>query len=254
MPYGIEVINKSEDTAEIEIYGYISDAKWYDDDVTPADFKKAMNKLKNKKRIDVHINSGGGGVWAGMAITNILEKHPADTWGYVDGIAASIASVILQGCKNRVVSTGSLVMIHNPSAVAIGEAEDMRKTADMLDKVKTSIIDKYAGRTTTSAEEISQMMTDETWMTAEEAVTFGFADSIDENKEAKATFNGTIAVINGIEIDPARYRAFPRDMVRNETPAQPPKPPAAEPAKPEPVDYTEYELQVITNNNLKEVL
>jgi ATP-dependent Clp protease protease subunit len=243
MPYGIEVTNKTDDTGELTIYGYITDEKWYDEDVTPQTFKAELDKLKNKKRINVFINSGGGGVWAGMAIHNMLKRSTAETYAYVDGIAASIASVILQGCKNRVVAKNSIVMIHNPSGMAWGDAEEMRKTADMLDTIKQSIIATYTDRTKTSSEEIAQMMNDETWMTGEEAVAFGFADTVDELKEITASLKGSSAILNGIEIDTKRYKSFPVNRIQS------PQKSAPEPKNTAP-DFSIYENELSQTETL----
>jgi ATP-dependent Clp endopeptidase proteolytic subunit ClpP len=241
MPYGIEVENKTEDEAEVTIYGYITDQKWYDEDVTPADFKKTMDKLKNKKTVRVLINSGGGGVFAGLAIHNILKNHPANTIGVVQGIAASTASWILQACKNRIVPKNGFVMIHNPMSGAWGDAGELRKTADFLDKVKDSIVINYAERTKVKESEIRSMMDEETWMTGEEAVVFGFADQIDESTALNCISDGQKVTVNGQEIDVSKYRAFPK--IENRTPK-------AEPEKVEPIDYSRYENQILVNTNV----
>lgn len=219
MPYGIEVINKAGDEADVTIYGYIADEKWYDEDVTPKDFKETMDKLKGMKKVNVLINSGGGGVFAGHAIYNIIKAHPAETVGHVQGIAASIASVILQGCKTRIVPKNGMVMIHNPATWVAGDAAEMRKTADFLDKIKDSIVATYADRTKVNEKEIRAMMDDETWMTGEDAVVFGFADELDEKSAVNSVFQDGRPVINGQAIDPKLYRAFPAQLVKNETPA-----------------------------------
>jgi ATP-dependent Clp protease protease subunit len=242
MPYGIDIVNKSDTAGEIYIYGYITDAKWYDEDVTPSDFKKEMDKLKGKTTIDVFFNSGGGGVWAGMAIYNILKRATAETRGHVDGICASISSVILQACKTRTVAKNGLVMIHNPMSMAFGGAEEMRKTADLLDKVKTTIIGSYTERTKTGEEEIAGLMDAETWMTAEESVAFGFADEIDEAKEVKAAFTGSMAVFNGVNVDLAKYKAFPTDRVQVAPPV------AVAPPAPVVPDYSIYDMEAELRN------
>lgn len=218
MPYGIDVLNKTADEAELTIYGYITDEKWFDDDVTPKEFKAEMDKIKSAKKVTVLINSGGGGVFAGYAIKNIIENHKGQTVGKVTGVCASIASVILQGCKERIVPKDGWVMIHNPIAGTYGTAEDMRKTADVLDKIKDGIVATYADRTKADEKEIRSMMDEETWMTGEEAVAFGFADSIDETAVVNAVLIDDKPVINGQEIDPARYRSFPTDSIPNSTP------------------------------------
>lgn len=178
MPYGISVTNKA-DEAEINIFGEIAETKWYDDDVTPADFKQTIAGLKDKKRIIININSPGGGVFAGMTIYNIIKSLPSETVGVVHGMAASIASVILQACDRRVVLAGAMVMIHKPQSVAFGDSVEIRKAADFLDKIQDVIISRYTERTIINEKVISKMMDVETWLDAEEAVTFGFADGIE---------------------------------------------------------------------------
>jgi ATP-dependent Clp protease protease subunit len=243
MPRGIKVENKAGDVGELTIYGYITEEKWLEDDVTPSDFKAEMDKLSDKKRINVYINSGGGGVFAGRAICSILERSPADTWGYNDGVSASTASWILQSCKHRIVSPGSFTMVHNPTITVSGEAKEIRESADFLDKVKEMIIASYKKRTGTSSEEISNMMDAETWMDAEEAVAFGFADAIDDSRAVNAMVDGGKTIVNGIEIDTGRYRQFPSNRV----PVKPVEP-VAEPA-PQSVNYSQIENE-INNKNL----
>jgi ATP-dependent Clp protease, protease subunit len=214
MPYGITTNSVDVVTGEILIYGDIVDAKWLDTDVTPKDFKDEMDKLNDKKIINVYINSGGGGVFPGMAIHNILKRAKAETFAFVDGIAASIASVILQGAKNRIVTKGSMVMIHNPSSVAWGDAGVLRKTADALDKVKEAIVSAYSDRTKMKEVELRAMMDEETWMTGEEAVTFGFADTLTDGKEYTncIDLDGT-AIFNGQKIDISKFRSFPKNSL-----------------------------------------
>jgi len=244
MPYGFDVVDKGEDVGEVLIYGAIADEKWYDTDVTPKDFKDEMDKLKGKKTINVFINSGGGGVFPGLAIHNILKRSQATVVGFVDGIAASIASVILQGCKKRVVTKDSLVMIHNPAAAVWGDAEDMRKAADALDKCKDSIVSTYKERVDTSEEEIRSMMDAETWMTGEEAVAFGFADVLEEGKGYTASLgeNGK-AIINGKEVEIGKFSAFPTDKL-------PKKVEKTSENKPEiVVNFSIFEAQIALNSN-----
>jgi ATP-dependent Clp protease protease subunit len=240
--YGIKVENKDSDTGELIIYGPITDEKWFDEDVTPKEFKDALDKVRNKKRVNVRINSPGGGVWAGMAIHNMLARHSGETYGYVDGVAASIASVILQGCKHRIVAPGSMVMTHNPSAIVAGDAKEMRKVADLLDTVKTAIIATYSERVGTSKAEIADLMDKETWMTADEAVGYGFADRIEGSAVSKNLANGRV-VINGLEIDATQYRAFPVDSLEHKK--DEPQEPAKEPEpQPEPIDYGPLKMRL----------
>lgn len=246
MPYGIEIVNKDEDTADLLIYGYITDEKWYDEDVTPKEFKRELDKLKNKKSVNVRINSGGGGVFAGMAIYNMLKTFKGETNGIVDGIAASIASVILQGCKNRIVPKNGLVMIHNPSSVAIGDANAFRKEAEILDKVKDAIIATYTERSSLKENKIKKMMDDETWMTGEEAVSMGFADKVEELSNVKACLQDGKMLVNGQEFDEKRYKSFPKDRIKIENTVIPePEKQVQEPLN----DMDLFELQHVNNLN-----
>jgi ATP-dependent Clp protease protease subunit len=247
--YGIKVENKGDETGELTIYGLITDAKWFDESVTPKEFKAELDKLKNKKRVNVRINSPGGGVWAGMAIYNMLSQLKAETYGYVEGVAASIASVILQGCKHRIVAPGSMVMIHNPSATIAGDADDLRKAAGVLDKIKSAIISTYSERVGTGSDEIAALMSAETYMTAEEAVGYGFADRVEGLAVAKNMI-GDRVVINGLDINLSQFRAFPTDKIPQE---QPKEPPPAEPSSSQPVaesapDFTIYDLDAKKRN------
>ena len=148
----------------------------------------AQIKASKAKEMDVHINSPGGGVFDGHAIYNALKNHPAVVTTHVDGLAASIASVIAMAGDMVHMPANALMMIHNPSNYVGGEADDLRKGADLLDKVKGTIIAAYQQKTGLDEDTLGQMMDDETWMTAGEAFELGFADSIDEAAEAKACF------------------------------------------------------------------
>jgi ATP-dependent Clp endopeptidase proteolytic subunit ClpP len=128
--------------------------------------------------ITVRINSPGGSVFEGVAIHNILKNHPAKVHTVVDGVAASIASVVMMAGDTIEVPKNALVMIHDPSMIAYGGEKDMQKAAELLAKVKTQIVETYAKRTGKTPEAIAQMMADETWMTGDEAVTNGFANQV----------------------------------------------------------------------------
>lgn len=128
--------------------------------------------------IRVEINSPGGDVFDGIAIFNALRSHPAKITTRVDGIAASIASVIAQAGDERVMLSGSQMMVHEAWGLAIGPASDMREMADMLDRQCDVIAGIYAERAQGEVDHFRQLMTDETWLTADEAVTEGLADAV----------------------------------------------------------------------------
>jgi ATP-dependent Clp protease protease subunit len=207
----LKIENKGNETGEVFIYGVITDEKWFDEDVTPTWFKDQIAKLKNLKNINLYINSPGGGVFAGMTIYNILNRLTADVTAYIDGLAASIASVVAMAADKIIMPKNALMMIHNPAGIAMGYAEDFRKEADLLDRVKTTIVSTYKDRTKKGEQQISAMMDAETWMTGEEAVKNGFADVLEEKKDIKACLDNKKLVINGLEVDIEKFKTFPKD-------------------------------------------
>lgn len=140
---------------------------------------------------DVRLNSPGGYIYQGIAIFNLLkEKKPRVV--KVDGLAASMGSVIMLAGQRTEIARGAMVMIHNPWNIAMGDADDLRKTADLLDKMKQSIIDIYVDKTGQDRELLSEMMDEETWLSAEEAVEWGFADAILEEDADLDAVNLTV--------------------------------------------------------------
>lgn len=165
----------------IDIYGDISDVKFWDEDVTPLEIKEKLDVLKDCKEIDIHINSYGGSVFAGLAIISMLDSIDATKTAYIEGIAASMASVIAVSADKVVMSDGSLIMIHKPSAFCSGNADDMRKTADLLDKTENSLIQIYMRKFNKSESELRTLLKDETYMSFDEANFYGLADELQGN-------------------------------------------------------------------------
>lgn len=168
-------------TAEVLIYDDIGEG-WFGG-ISAKSFADEIKKLGKMDELNVRINSYGGSVFDGLAIYNTLKKNTARIVVDIDGIAASIASIIaMAGDEIRMADNG-FMMIHDPWAMAMGTSEDMRREADVLDQVRGSLLDTYMKRATISEDEISTMMTEETWLTAADAVEAGLAD---EQTEAMA--------------------------------------------------------------------
>jgi ATP-dependent Clp endopeptidase proteolytic subunit ClpP len=167
-----EIKAKKEGPAEIWIYDEIG--LW---GISAKEFVIELNALENSK-IDMHINSPGGEVFDGAAIYNAVKRHPAEVTTYIDGIAASIASVIALAGKKVVMAENAIFMMHNPSGLVIGTAEDMRKLADILDKIRETMIGAYITKSGKSDSEIKALLDAETWMDADETKAAGFADEI----------------------------------------------------------------------------
>lgn len=156
--------------------GTIAEESWFDDDVTPQLFKDEL--LSDSGDVTVWINSPGGDCVAAAQIYNMLMDYKGNVTIKIDGIAASAASVIAMAGNKVYVSPVSMLMIHNPMTVAMGNAADMEKAIEMLQSVKDSIINAYEIKTGLSRARLSHLMDAETWMDANKAVELGFADEI----------------------------------------------------------------------------
>lgn len=173
----------TNNVAQIDIFGEIVGEKWFDEETSATSFRDALKELGDVSTINLSINSGGGSVFDGIAIYNMLKSHKATVNVYVEGLAASIASVIAMAGDTITMRSGSMLMIHRPFTVLQGNAEEMRKAAETLEKMGDNIVNIYSDRTGIQAEEIQQIMSAETWLSAEEAVDQGWATKLDK-KEA----------------------------------------------------------------------
>lgn len=173
-PTGPRGVFRNEDAPpEIAIRGVIGE------DVTSRDVIDQLDKLRDADRVILRINSDGGVVTEGMAIYAALRSHPAKFTAIVEGIAASIASVILCACDERRVAKGSFVMIHESSAGVNGCAGELEDMASTLRKINDQILDIYESRTGTKRARIARLIDGhDHYMTAEEAVELGFADAV----------------------------------------------------------------------------
>lgn len=156
-----------------------------ENDVSASNLSKRLEELGDVNDITVYINSYGGEVAEGLAIYNSLKRHKATITTVCDGFAASIASVIFMAGDKRVMNDSSLLMIHNAWTVVSGNAQELRKQADDLEKITSASIVAYKSHSTLSEEEIKALMDNETWITPDEAMEYGFATSV-ETSEAKA--------------------------------------------------------------------
>ena len=154
------------------MYLYDAVAYWTGNDARS--FQRILAET-DAEEIHLHINSPGGSVFEGVTIFNLLADHPADVTVHIDGIAASIASVIALAGDTVNIAENGMVMIHNPSVLAWGDAEVMRKHAEILDRIKDAILNTYESRTKLDRSALAAAMDSETWYSADEAVTAGFA-------------------------------------------------------------------------------
>lgn len=178
-------------TGELSLYGEISETSWWGDEITPKQFREDLEALGDISVLNIYINSPGGDVFAGQAIHSMLKRHKAQKVVYIDGLAASIASVIAMAGDKVIMPANAMMMIHNPWTIAMGNAEDFRKMADDLDKIRESLIAAYLGKATELEQEmLIEMMDAETWLTAADAKDYGFADEIEGAKDYAASLKG----------------------------------------------------------------
>lgn len=169
-------------SADVYIYDVIGG--WFG--IAAQDFVQAIAAL-DVEQINLYVNSPGGDVFDGVSIRNALARHPANVSATVDGIAASIASVVLTGANDVSMASGSMLMIHDAGVFAIGNAQDLRDTADILDKLSNNIAAMYAGKAGGTTKDWRALMLEETWYNADEAVAAGLADAVVETPEPQAT-------------------------------------------------------------------
>lgn len=200
-----EFKNSGEEEAELRITGEIvsDDDSWIYEwlgiaHASPNAFREELSQYKGKN-LTVWVDSWGGDVFAAAGIYTALKEHKGKVTVKVDGKAASAASVIAMAGDEVLMSPVSIMMIHNPWTVAVGEAKDMRHVADVLDEVKETIINAYQTKTKLSREKISQLMDEETWMSAQKAISEGFADGVlyvetaDEEENKSEQFNNVFS-------------------------------------------------------------
>jgi len=176
---------------ELVIEGPISEESWWGDEATPSQLRQELAEF-NGNELTVSLNSGGGDVFAGLAMYNALRELDAQVTIRVDGLAASIASIIAMAGDKVIMSPGSMMMIHRPSVFAGGNVDDLDKAKEVLLKIEESITPIYAERSGLSIERIAELLEAETWMTADEAVDLGFADEAIHKSDAKASVKNAL--------------------------------------------------------------
>lgn len=160
----------------LRLEGPIDDESVWETEITPKAFRKELNA--GTEDITVWINSPGGNVFAAAEIYTMLRDYPGAVTVKIDAIAASAASVIAMAGSKVLMSPVAMLMIHDPSTIAMGNTKDMEKAIATLNEVKESIINAYAAKSGLSHNRISKLMENETWMNAKKAVELGFADEI----------------------------------------------------------------------------
>ena len=207
----IEIKNQTEEKADMYFYGNIVSEECYrycEEDQCPENVKKMLDEVKNVKNLDIYINSGGGSVFAGIAIYNMLKRNKAHKKVYVDGLAGSIASVIMMAGDEIIIPANAYLMIHKASTFVYGNADDLIKMATTLETIEEGIMSIYETRLKEGVkiEEIKQMLDEETWMTGKMAAEYF---NIEVGEELKA-----VASVSDLK----NYSKVPDNLIMKEMP------------------------------------
>lgn len=206
-------VNVNQETPELQLYGLISEYSWLGDEITPKMFKDELYKIGNGGPVKVRINSQGGDVIAASVMRAIMTEYPGEITVQIDGIAASAAVEVAMSGKHIRIMDSAYMMIHDPAVIVMLATLDIT-TLDLLSEklksIKDGIVGAYSNRTGLKEEKISRMMADETWMSAREAVQFGFADEVIEGgQKAPPVDHAFVNVIqNYSHVPPALMQAF----------------------------------------------
>lgn len=193
---------ENSDSAELRLYGPISESTWCDDEVTPNTFAEDLAGCENKPLI-IRINSGGGDVFAANAIYNLLRAYKADKTVYIDGLCASAATIVACAGDTVIMPANAIYMIHPPSVSMYGDytGEDLSKMANALETVGESIKNVYRMRCGDKSDEVEALMDAETYLTASQALDLGLVDSVDDAMDLDAVVNKSGIFVNRIRLD-----------------------------------------------------
>ncbi|MEG0069784.1 MAG: Clp protease ClpP [Cetobacterium sp.] len=180
----LEVKNKTENAVDLIIFGEIASSRWSNSDVIPSDVNELLNEIGENDALDIYINSPGGSVFAGIAIYNMLVRHKGHKRVFVEGYAASIASVIAMAGDEIIVPENAYLMIHKAWGFAIGNADDLREQANLYERFDTTIANAYMtkAKENKTFDEFLELMKAETWFdgfTAQDYFNVTLTESVD---------------------------------------------------------------------------
>ena len=181
----LEVKNETADTADLFLYGTIRQSCWWDDEnscISANGVRNSLAGLKGKT-VNVHLNSPGGDVFESIAICNLLKQHDGTVNIYIDAMAGSGASLVATAGENVYMFSNSMQMIHNAWTIASGNAAELRKTADDLEKIDEAVAASYMSRFIGTKDELKKLLADESYLTADECLAFGLCTEIIKDKE-----------------------------------------------------------------------
>lgn len=213
-----ETSAEGEPEADIFIYQSLGEMDgFFYESISSKSFADDLNELGDVSHIRVRINSPGGDVFTGQTIYSLLKAHKAKITVNIDGLAASAASIVAMAGDEVIMPKNAMIMIHNPWSFASGDAREMRKTAEVLDQVRETIISAYQEKTDIDRATLINMLNSETWMTAAQAKELGFADTITQEVKVQASKQLGVFNVNGINIDFGNMQIWPGALLATAT-------------------------------------
>lgn len=207
--------------SRIDLFGYIGGSKAWGYGFNEEDFLKEFRAIPSDNAIDISINSFGGSVFAALPIYNLLKTHSGEITIRVEGSAMSAATIITSVPNAKcIMPKGAMMMIHKPWSNISGNADEMKKAAEDLEKIEQNILDIYAEKTGKTAEEIKPLVDAETYFTAAEAVEFGLADEMDESAAVENVMRGEVLDFNGLTVEAKMFGGAPDGFFKQEQAVQ----------------------------------
>lgn len=238
-------IKAQGDNVEIDIFDEIG--FW---GITAKDFINDLKRYPDAKNISLRINSYGGEVFDGVAIYNALKRHPANVTVVVYGIAASIASIIAMAGDKVIMPENTYMFVHDPLALVVGDADDMRDMADALDKIAAGLIASYVAKSGKDEKQVKKWMAEDTWFTAQEALDAGLADEV--TSAVKIAANATLSRFKNL---PEPLKPFASEDPEPSPEPEPDPAPAPDPApEPDPAPAPAEDAAKAAAENAKQIV
>lgn len=200
-------------TSHIDLFGFVGGSKEFNDGFNETDFLNELRAIPPDNALTISINSFGGSVYTALSIYSLLKNHKGQITFRIDGTAMSAATIITSVPNARVIMPrGSMMMIHKVSVGIYGNADDLKKTVEDIEKLEQNVLEIYAEKTGKSIDAIRALVDQETYFTAEEAVAFGLADEVDETQTIENRVDENIISINGLEVESRFLEKVPKSF------------------------------------------
>ena len=209
-------------TSHIDLFGFVGGSKEFNDGFNETDFLNELRAIPPDNALTISINSFGGSVYTALSIYSLLKNHKGQITFRIDGTAMSAATIITSVPNARVIMPrGAMMMIHKVSVGIYGNADDLKKTVEDIEKLEKNVLDIYAEKTGKSVDVIQALMDKETYFTAEEALEFGLVDEIDETTVIENRADGDTVTINGLQVASKLLERAPKNFFQTVVKAQP---------------------------------